>query len=278
MRIAMLLATILALSGCGGARCPTTLHTDARTALDMAASMRAPARVMRAEARVDRRDAEGRVRGTVLMIVERPERVRFDVMTQFGPAAILTSDGSSFALTDLREDRYFHGPPCAENIERLLGLPLGAEEVGLLLFGLTPTIEASEEQIVCDGGSYRVTLRATDGRRQELVLAVRQADVEAPIEEQRMRLRSTEVFTADGALEWRVTFDDHRFVEDPATTATPREGIAMPYRIRFEMPSRGIDTLVRFERIELNTPVVEGTFTQTPRPGLSIEQVECGGP
>ena len=60
--------------------------------------MRRPARVFRGDARVDRRDAEGRIRGTVLMILERPDRVRFDAMTQFGPAAVLTSDGETFAL------------------------------------------------------------------------------------------------------------------------------------------------------------------------------------
>ena len=97
--------------------------------------MRRPARVFRGDARVDRRDAEGRIRGTVLMILERPDRVRFDAMTQFGPAAVLTSDGETFALTDLREDRFFVGPTCPQNIARLLGMPLTAEEIAQLLVG-----------------------------------------------------------------------------------------------------------------------------------------------
>ncbi|MCG8555331.1 MAG: hypothetical protein MJD61_08600, partial [Proteobacteria bacterium] len=57
---------------------------------------RAGVRGLQAEARVDQRGTEGRVRGTVWMFVERPSRVRFDVMTQFGPASVLTSDGRVF--------------------------------------------------------------------------------------------------------------------------------------------------------------------------------------
>ena len=71
----------------------------------------------------------GRIRGTVLMFLERPNRVRFDVMTQLGPAAVLTSDGDTFQLSDLREGAFLHGPTCPENIARLLGISVDAENV-----------------------------------------------------------------------------------------------------------------------------------------------------
>lgn len=274
---ALLLAPLL--SGCPGAACPVQRFTDPAQTLASYRSMRRPIRAVRAEARVDRRDADGRIRGTVLMFLELPDRVRFDAMTQLGPAAILTSDGSTFALTDLREERFFVGPTCPENIERLLGLPLSGEDVALLLTGRTPTIDATGASAAmgCADGAYRVTLRAADGRTQELVLAVRQSDLEQAPELQRMRLLESSVHAPDGSLEWRVTWDDYRFVEDPRSDATPRMGVAMPYRVRFEMPARDIDTLVRFESIDLNVEVPEGAFVQTPRPGLQVETVECTG-
>ncbi len=239
-------------------------------------SMRAPARSLRAEARVDRRDETGRIRGTVLMMVERPARVRFDAMTQFGPAAVLTSDGVEFALTDLRDDRYFVGPPCAENIERLLGLPLSGDEVALFLFGETPLIEAPSEDVVCQDGHVTVTRRAEDGRTQILVLEVRRGDELLPPAEQHLRLRVSEVHATDGTLEWRVRYDDHRVVEDPRDTEDPHRGVAMPFTIHFELPSRDIDTLVRFSSIDLNPSIPEDAFHQTPREGLAVEPVECG--
>lgn len=277
--IAALGSSLLAaslLASCAGASCPRETFTSAPPLLRSFASMRSPARSLRAEARVDRRDTSGRIRGTVLMLLERPDRVRFDAMTQFGPAAVLTSDGHEFALVDLRENRFFVGPSCAENIERLLGLPLDGQDVALFLFGETPLIEADDEQVVCDGGHYVVTRRATDGTTQVLVLDVRQADVESPTTEQRLRLRSSELRDADGAIVWRVRYDDHRVIEDPHDTEVPRRGVAMPFTIHFELPSHDIDTLVRFSSIDLNPTIPADAFHQEPRDGLSIEPVECG--
>lgn len=266
---------VLALTGCPGRPCPTYPFRDPAGALEHYAAMRSPARVMRAEARVDRRDSEGRIRGTVLMFLERPDRVRFDAMTQFGPAAVLTSDGDRFALMDLRENRYFVGPTCPANIERLLGIRFGGEEVTRFLLGETPTIEAQERSMRCDGGAYVITLEGTDGKRQELELQIRAGDVDAQPEDQQLRLVRSEVFSQDGQTEWRVTFDDYQFVADPADESASQRGVMMPHTLRFEDPRRGTDTLVRFERIDLNVEVPEGAFQQSPRPGLAVEEVTC---
>jgi hypothetical protein len=268
----LLLLLALALVGCPRP-CPRTPFRDAEQALGHYRDMRTPARVLRAEARVDRRDSEGRIRGTVMMFIERPDRVRFDAMTQFGAAAVLTSDGERFALTDLRENRYFEGPTCPANIERLLGIRFGGEEVTRLLLGETPQIEATDRAIRCENGGYVVTLTGADGTVQELVLEVREQDLNAAPEEQRMRLRQTEVRTRGGDIEWRVTYDDYRFIEDPQ--GTEERGLVMPFRVRFEDPRRGVDTLVRFERIDLNVEVPQDAFVQEPRPGLNVEEVAC---
>ena len=272
--IAVVIASVIA-SSCGGRPCPTYPFGDATAALDHYASMRAPARVIRAEARVDRRDSEGRIRGTVLMFVERPERVRFDAMTQFGPAAILTSDGDRFALMDLRENRFFVGPTCPANIERLLGIRFGGEEVTRFLLGETPRIEAQSQDIRCEGGTYIVTLHGARGQRQELALQVRAADLTDPPEGQQLRLIRSEVFAPDGTTEWRVTYGDYAFVEDPTDESTPRRGVMLPFTLRFEDPRRGTDTLLRFEDIDLNVEPPEGAFQQEPRPGLAVEEVTC---
>ncbi|GAB4210997.1 MAG: hypothetical protein OHK0013_32260 [Sandaracinaceae bacterium] len=267
----------LALAGCPGPRCPapTLRFTDGADVVRQHERLLAWAENLRAEARVDRRDRDARVRGTVLMMAERPDRVRFDAMTQFGPAAVLTSDGEAFALTDLRENRFFAGPTCADNIALLLGIPMEAEDIGRVLFGESPVIEAAEREVSCDHGSYRVTLRAADGARQTLVYDVRQSDLEGPIEAQRLRLRESVLVGADGALSWRIRWDDHRFVVDPRSAASPQEGVAMPFRVQVEIPAQSIDTLVRFEHIEINVDLPEGVFSQDVRPGLTVEPVEC---
>lgn len=274
-----LLGLGLSLGGCPSAACPRETFGSPRAVLQAYASMRQPARVMRAEARVDRRDETGRVRGTVLMLLERPDHVRFDVMTQFGPAAVLTSDGEEFALVDLRENRFYVGPSCAGNIERLLGLPLEGEDVARFLLGESPVVplaDDTQEEVVCDGGHYVLTRHAPDGRVQTLTYDVRGDDVERPPAEQHLRLRASEVHAADGSVEWRVHYDDYHVVEDPLDTEDPHRGVAMPFTVRFELPANGVDTLVRFHTIELNAHVPEGAFHQESHEGLEVVPVECG--
>lgn len=275
-------AFVAALAGCGGATCPppSLRFVEAGGLVHHHARLLAWAENLRAEAVVDRREAgapaeRARLRGTVLMLVERPDRVRFDAMTQFGPAATLTSDGASFALMDLRENRFFAGPPCAENIALLLGVPMEAEDVGRVLVGEAPQIEAAERDVVCEGGRYRVTLRAADGSSQELSYEVREIDVGTAPLDQRLRLRETTVRNPSGAVELRIRWDDHRVVPDPRSPSPP-EGVALPHRVQVELPLRGLDTLIRFGRIEINVEMPEGVFTQDVRPGLAVEPVECG--
>jgi hypothetical protein len=191
-----------------------------------------------------------------------------------GPASILTSDGAEFALTDLRENRYLTGPTCPENIARLLGIPMSGEQVTLFLLGSTPRLEGAEQSIECTGdGTYLITLRR-GAERQEIELSVREADREAPAEQQRLRLARSELFDGEGTV-WRATFDDWRVIPDPASAEGM--GIAMPYEVRFEHPRENADTTVRFEQIDLNVEVPDEAFHQEPRPGLPVEQVPCNG-
>lgn len=272
-RLPAALALLLA-GACGTPPCPVSPFHEAANVRASYADMRRPARVIRAEARVDRRDADGRIRGTVLMFIARPDLVRFDAMTQFGPAAVLTSDGERFALTDLRENVFLEGPTCPSNIERLLGFRFAAEEVTRMLLGESPLIEADDETLDCQGGAYRVIRRSATAR-QVLDYEVRAADLEAPPPEQRMRLRRSEVEEADGSTRWRVTYGDYRVVEDPADDASPRRGVALPFTVRFEDPRQGVDTLVTFQRIDLNVEVPPDAFVQQPRPGLTRRLVSC---
>lgn len=270
------LGALALFAGCGGAPCPRQLHTDPTRALDAYRSTRSHVRAVRAEARVEQWGEDGRIRGTVLMFVERPDRVRFDAMTQFGPAVILTSDGERFALTDLRENRYLSGPSCPENIERLLGIPMSGEDVSLFLLGDSPRLETDNRGVSCTAdGTYLVSLSGDDGRRQEIELAIRPWDVQqdAPPTEQRLRMLRSEVWGADGETEWRATFEDYEVVVDP--DSEEGMGVALPMKVRFVHPRQDADTTVRFESIDLNVQVPPNAFRQSPRPGIPPEEVTC---
>jgi len=221
---------------------------------------------IRAEARVDQRGQQGRVRGTVLMFVERSGRVRFDVMTQFGPIAILTSDASRFAFADLREKRFLIGETCPRNIARLLGVPLTAAETAHFLLGGTPILEYQSSSIAWnDEGYYTVVLKAVSGQRQELDFQLDPADAGKPPAQQRVALLRTELFEARGERIWRVTYDDLRAIGN----------LRLPYSVRVEQTGSRSDTLVRFKELVVNPTFRDEIFVQSPAPGLQEEEASC---
>lgn len=204
------------------------------------------------------------------MFVERPDRVRFDAMTQFGPAAILTSDGETFSLTDLRENRFLVGPTCPINIARLIGIPLSGEDIGRMLLGGPPMLpNATATLAMTDDGLYRVTLQASDGVRQEMDYTIREVDEHVPPVEQRLRLVRAEQYNAAGATNFRVVYDDYRVLP------LGEMGVAMPFEVQFFDVRRDTDVMIRFESIDLNVTVPEGAFAQTPPPAVSVEEVSC---
>ncbi len=245
--------------------CPVQTRVDPARALAEHAARQQGWKSLKAEARVTQWADRGRIRGTVLMFLERPSHVRFDVMTQLGPAAVLTSDGENFQLSDFRENVFLQGPTCPENIARLLGIEVDAENVLRLLTGDTSMIDASEQRMECQGGNYVVSLLAQDGLTQEIEFSVDDADRNKPPAEQRLTLRKSSVRAADGELQWEATYGDYTSVD----------GQSFPTNIRFVDRVHGADTQVRVKSISLNPDVPPDAFRQAPRPGTAVEIATC---
>lgn len=265
LSMGVLLLLALGAVACGPPA-PAYPITDAERALRLYGSLRARARSMRAEADVDYFDDRGRVHLDAMMLMERPDRVRFDATTSFGSTgAILTSDGRHFALLDLRDNRFLRGQPCARNIARLIGVPLAANDVATLMLGGAPIIAHHSASIRWDSsGYYVVTLRGDHGAVQIVHLALRAGDHTLAPEGQRTRLLMSEV-RSGRRLVFRATFDDWRIVD----------GVAMAFRIRFEEPRTETDALLRFSRIELNPELPGYAFSQRAPGGVRIQDVTC---
>lgn len=258
------------LMGCASVPRPASPITEARLAIDRSALTVSDLHAIRAEATVDQRGERGRVKGTVLMFIERTPRVRFDVMSQFGPLAILTSDAQSFAFSDLREGKFLTGPTCPKNISRLLGVPLSVDDTARFLLAGTPLLETDDKDVAWNGdGFYRVTLRAKDGRRQEIDFAIYPADVSLIAAEQRLYMLRSEIYAPSGRTHFRVTYEDYEAVRYTGGT------LLLPFRVRVEQPASETDTLIRFKDMTLNPNIPEGAFTQTPRPGMRQEEASC---
>jgi outer membrane lipoprotein-sorting protein len=265
---ALLLPLLALLAACGGPKCPAQLVTNADQALSSRRYDAAAISSLRAEAKVDQRGKAGRVKGRVLMFAQRPDRVRFDVMTQFGPVLVLSSDGSAFALSDFKEHRFLTGPACERNIARLVGVAISGEAVTSVLLGDVPAMSASSAVLSCSReGGYRVERRGADGALQTIELAVHGADMKKPPAEQRSELREVTYTSAAGKRLYRVRYEDYRSVGASA--------VRLPFTVRIEDFGSESDAVLRFSSIDLNVRVPEEAFVQTPRAGLRIEAVSC---
>ena len=217
------------------------------------------------------------------MFVERPDRVRFDVMTQFGPASTLTSAQGRFALNDHKERRFLKGPSCSSNIARLLGITLSAAEVTAMLLGQVVSLAPARAHAVSRSGIrwdprgfYRIVLGLPDRRRKELDLALPAEQAGLPLARQKLRLRRVEVFDAQGRSLWRVAYQDYRIVALEGQAARS-DGVVMPFRVHFEHQDREQDVLVRFKDMTLNPQIPTSAFQQRPPPGRIVRWVTCNG-
>lgn len=260
------------LMGCAGRSCPAAPPRSVNQALRYHQSMHAPLSSLRAEARVEQFDARGRIKGTVMMFASRPHRVRFDMLTQFGPAAIFTSDDGHFQFSDFKAKQMSYGSTCPRNIAALIGMNLGAEELGKLLFAEVPEIPAVRSSMLCtDDGYYRVQRYSKEGFRQEIDFDVRDSDRDKPIEAQRLRLMRVELYDPQGKREYKVLYDEYKVL------ALPRQhmGVAMPHRVEFFDGKRGSEVLLKFKKIDLNVPIEAATFSQQPQPGMRLKEELC---
>jgi hypothetical protein len=186
-------------------------------------------------------------------------------MTQVGPAAVLTSDGENFQLSDLREGMFLHGPTCPENIARLLGISVDAENVLRLLTGDTPIIDAREQSMQCRDGRYVVTLVAADRTTQEVSFSVHEDDLDKPPAEQRLTLRRSVERAASGETRWEASYDEYIEVD----------GHWFPTNVRFVDQVNDADTSVRVKSVTVDPAIPDGAFHQEPSPGMSIEFASC---
>jgi hypothetical protein len=268
--VTLALLSCALLGACASAPRPKQQFVDPAQALQFHQLARERVHSIRAEARVDQRGSEGRIKGTVLMFVERPDRVRFDAMTQFGPAAILTSAGERFAYADLRNRSFLTGVTCPKNIARMLNMPLRVDQTIALLLGGTPVIDHQGSQIEWnDGGFYRITLRGRDGGRQQIDFGISERDTALPPSRQDLKLIRSEIYDRANKSILRAVYDDYR----PVAFGTYH--IAMPFEVHVEQPQVGADTLIRFKKIDLNVQVPPEAFAQEPPPGTTQEEASC---
>ncbi len=269
---------------------PASAPPTADAALERMHATFACAEAVQVNAKFDHFGEQGRVRGDMLLFAARPDRIRMDVVSPFGVAvATLTSDGSRFALADLREKKLYVGPASTCNIARLTTVPVPGHVLVDLLRGEAPVLKHAAEAttIAWDSAGYWVVrIGSSREAREEIHLAPRPDDWTKPWREQRMRVLEVRV-VQQGYLLYQAELAQHARaptagprvdpdnLEPPIPPSGPTCDAEMPGRIEVQVPVPKADMRLQYQQSSWNPPLPQGVFEQAPPPGMQVVPVTC---
>ncbi len=276
-----------ALSGCF-VHPPASQLPSADAALDRLRASGQCGLGVQAAAKVDQFRKQGRMRLDLLMFASSPASLRMDVLGPLGGTlATLTSDGSRFALADLRDKRFYVGPATACNIARFTTVAVPGYVLVDLLEGQAPVLKrAGDPTITWSGhGYYVLRVPGTREAREEIHLVPRAEDFGKPWSEQRLRLLDVTV-EQYGGVRYHAELANHRAtttapprldpdgVEPPIPPSGPACDAEIPRTIHVEVPGEA-DVLFRYDDVHWNPPLPPGTFTQPAPPAMPTVDVTC---
>jgi hypothetical protein len=262
--------------------------------LDKLAAQQSCSRGVQGDAVLDYYGDEGRVTGSVLYYAVAPERLRFDVVSPFGVAiSTLTSNGTDFALSDLQNGQFLHGPASQCNVARFTRVPIPPFALVQLLVGSAPVVRHRPEQAQLSwqsgffsDGHYLLTLSGNNQSFEEIAVALHQDDFERPWAEQRFRLKSVRV-AQKGVDLYLASLKGHRTVRTRAPAPDP-DGLGpplppsgppcsaeLPETLRIEVPTQGTDLVFRHKEQWHNPPLPFGVFEQRCTSGVSCSLASC---
>lgn len=247
-------------------------------------------RGQRGEAKLDYFGSAGRVRGDLWYLTSLPDKIRFDVVSPFGATlSTLTSDGSRFALFDLRQKTFMRGKANACNLARFTNVPMPPHALVQLLRGEAPVLvhEPGSARLDWKGGRYVIDIESKHSARQTIELLPLEADWNRPYTEQRVLVTSVSVEQLGVPL-YKVALFDHRLgktappqvdpdgIDPPIPPSGPVCDAPIPTRIQFEVADGDHDLRLRNQEVFHNPPLTSGTFEQERPRGVTPVTSPCG--
>jgi len=205
---------LVLVAGCGwrlGALRPARPTTSDELLAGIAARRAA---VTSLRARVRLRSGLARVWTRQAMLVERPSAIRIDVLSPFGLALALGTEGRTLWAFPPQQGVRYEGAASPANFRRLLGTPLAVADLVDVLLGVPPArTPIAEPTLTRDGDEYVLTI-VYRGGTQVLRFGVDTLEMTS-VEDQQ-----------DGAGPIRVAFGDYEDGFARALDLTGGDGVA----------------------------------------------------
>jgi hypothetical protein len=241
------------------------------------------------DAKIDYFGERGRVRGSMLFVTSRPERVRFDVISPFGiTVSTLTSDGQQFSLLDFTSKQFVFGPATECNVARFLHVPVPPFALVSLLAGEAPVLvhEQGGAALSWDSGAYLLSIASKNGASEQIRLEPRPGDWMKPWNEQRVRVSEVSV-AQEGVELYRAELEAFKAAQTAPPRADP-DGIEpdvppsgpacsaeIPRHVRIVSEASAQDVVIVHRDISHNAPITSGLFRQVPPAGVKIHTASC---
>ena len=200
-----------------------------------------------------------RVKATVLVLAERPGRLRLEAeVTLQGTVAVLATDGARFAFLDTRHNELRRGPACPANVASLIRIPLAPQDVAAILLGDGPPVDTAGSDVLdiarAGGGRIHYAIKQLDGRIQ---------------------IAAVTAVVPGGAPLWRVAFEDFTDVRASSNPTAPT--LSLPETIHFAESTASFEdgVEIHFKDRTLNDPSPPEAFTLTAPPNTSTIEVPC---
>ncbi len=211
----------------------------------------------RAKLSVDGASGGVRVRGKQVLVLERPARLRIEVLGLFNQTlAVLVTDGKRFELFRVEDRSFETGEVHRDLLWQQTRIALTPDEVVELLLGV-PRADPSLVPVVALGtreGSVRIDLADANGSVRRRV----GFDAEG-------RLRWIEA-VGDGEVEWRASFDRYELVGDTL----------FAHAISLDVAAGRTHAEISLRDVELNPELSPDIFRLRPPPLGGSEAGEGG--
>ena len=216
---------------------PTRLLTAWNQLAEARQAMRA-----RTHISVDGADGAIRLRGRQRVVLERPARLRVEILGLLGQmAAVLVTDGNRYELLRAGDQSYESGSVHPELLWQQVWIALTPEEAVDVLLG----VPAPDPSLVTTAawadaaGKVRLELRDGDGNLRRRAIF----DAEG-------RLQRLEVFEIGGQRRWQASFDHYK----------PLDGTPFAHRVVLDVNAGGTHAEVELRDVELNPPLQPDIF------------------
>jgi outer membrane lipoprotein-sorting protein len=258
-----LFAILVVSSGCRPPMAPIARGfppPTARELLDVLRDRASKITSLRAETKVEHTENGERVKVTVDMLIARGGKLRFEARAPIGgsTAAVLVSDGATFALLDVHDNRYLRGPANACNVARLSHIELSPDAVVDALLCSAPLDGEPEGEVRWDArrGRELLTLRTPDGGTELLELDGR---------DRAWDLLAATRKDAAGGLLWTLTHEKFG----------AQGGVRLPRVTTVDEPSHKTGARIKFKEVVPNVQTDPAQFMLAPPSGVPVEPADC---